>query len=128
MSRPTVLGDRRNLLRGPASGIPLAAGPAGFPGRGHQRRAPVNPLTVCSLNEQLEADGHRPDGTSQPLTTGGLKELEGIQVTAALSRRPAGGVRMIVAGAGPAVVLGGVRAATGEWLAGVVRRRYWPGR
>jgi hypothetical protein len=40
---------------------------------------PVNPLTVNYINEQLAAEGHRPDGTVQPLTVMDLEELEGCQ-------------------------------------------------
>ena len=40
---------------------------------------PVNPLTVRYINEQLTAEGHRPDGTVQPLTVMDLEELEGCQ-------------------------------------------------
>jgi hypothetical protein len=40
---------------------------------------PVNPLTVRYINEQLTAEGHRPDGTIQPLTVMDLEELEGCQ-------------------------------------------------
>jgi len=38
---------------------------------------PVNPLTIRYINEQLTAEGHRPDGTVQPLTVMDLEELEG---------------------------------------------------
>ena len=40
---------------------------------------PVNPLTIRYINEQLTAEGHRPDGTVQPLTVLDLEELEGCQ-------------------------------------------------
>ena len=40
---------------------------------------PVNPLTIRYINEQLTAEGHRPDGTVQPLTVMDLEELEGCQ-------------------------------------------------
>ena len=40
---------------------------------------PVNPLTIRYINEQLTAEGHRPDGTVQPLTVLDLEELEDCQ-------------------------------------------------
>lgn len=40
---------------------------------------PVNPLTIRYINEQLTVEGHRPDGTVQPLTVLDLEELEGCQ-------------------------------------------------
>jgi hypothetical protein len=38
---------------------------------------PVNPLTIRYINEQLTAEGHRPDGTLQPLAVLDFEELEG---------------------------------------------------
>jgi hypothetical protein len=40
---------------------------------------PVNLLIIRYINEQLTAEGHRPDGTVQPLTVMDLEELEGCQ-------------------------------------------------
>jgi len=40
---------------------------------------PVNPLTIRHINEQLTTEGHRPDGTVQPLTVLDQEEVEGCQ-------------------------------------------------
>ena len=68
-----------NLLRQPQPATsPLTAPPARiFPVVVISGQFPVNPLTIRYINEQLTAEGHRPDGTVQPLTVMDLEELEG---------------------------------------------------
>jgi len=68
-----------NLLRKPQPATsPLSAPPVRiFPVVVIGGQFPVNPLTVRYISEQLAAEGHRPDGTVQPLTVLDLEELEG---------------------------------------------------
>lgn len=68
-----------NLLRRPQPGnSPLTVPPSRvFPVVVISGQYPVNPLTIRYINEQLTAEGHRPDGTVQPLTVMDLEELEG---------------------------------------------------
>jgi hypothetical protein len=75
------------LLRRPQpEGSPVKVPPSRiFPVVVISGQYPVNPLTVRYINEQLTAEGHRPDGTVQPLTVMDLEELEGCQ--ALLQRR-----------------------------------------
>jgi hypothetical protein len=70
-----------NLLRRPQpEGSPVKVPPSRiFPVVVISGQYPVNPLTVRYMNEQLTAEGHRPDGTVQPLTVMDLEELEGCQ-------------------------------------------------
>lgn len=79
-----VLGKARQLYI--TGGLPAAPAPTAIlPGQGPavqdlpivviSGQFPVNPLTV--RYEQLTAEGHRPDGTVQPLTVLDLEELEG---------------------------------------------------
>jgi hypothetical protein len=70
-----------NLLRRPQPGnSPVGIRPSRiFPVVVISGQYPVNPLTVRYINEQLTAEGHRPDGTVQPLTVMDLEELEGCQ-------------------------------------------------
>jgi hypothetical protein len=68
-----------NLLRRPQPGnSPVTVPPSRvFPVVVISGQYPVNPLTIRYINEQLTAEGHRPDGTVQPLTVMDLEELEG---------------------------------------------------
>lgn len=68
-----------NLLRRPQPGnSPVKVPPSRvFPVVVISGQYPVNPLTIRYINEQLTAEGHRPDGTVQPLTVMDLEELEG---------------------------------------------------
>ncbi len=70
-----------NLLRRrQPKASPLTAPPARiFPVVVISGQFPINPLTIRYINEQLTAEGHRPDGTVQPLTVMDLEELEGCQ-------------------------------------------------
>jgi len=70
-----------NLLRRPQPGnSPVKVPPSRiFPVVVISGQYPVNPLTVRYINEQLTAEGHRPDGIVQPLTVMDLEELEGCQ-------------------------------------------------
>ena len=83
-----VLGKARQLYI--TGGLPAAPAPTAIlPGQGPavqdlpivviSGQFPVNPLTVRYINEQLTAEGHRPDGTVQPLTVLDLEQLEGCQ-------------------------------------------------
>jgi hypothetical protein len=68
-----------NLLRKPQPATsPLSISPARiFPVVVIGGQFPVNPLTIRYISEQLAAEGHRPDGTVQPLAVLDLEELEG---------------------------------------------------
>jgi hypothetical protein len=68
-----------NLRRKPQPPTsPLSAPPARiFPVVVIGGQFPVNPLTIRYIIEQLAAEGHRPDGTVQPLAVLDLEELEG---------------------------------------------------
>ncbi len=70
-----------NLLRPSQPGnSPVTVAPSRiFPVVVISGQYPVNPLTIRYINEQLTAEGHRPDGTVQPLTVMDLEGLEGCQ-------------------------------------------------
>jgi len=70
-----------NLLRASQPGTsPVKVAPSRiFPVVVISGQYPINPLTIRYINEQLTGEGHRPDGTVQPLTVMDLEELEGCQ-------------------------------------------------
>jgi hypothetical protein len=75
-----------NLQSRPQPDASPVSGPPGriFPVVVISGQFPVNPLTIRYINEQLTAEGHRPDGTLQPLAVLDFEELEGCH---ALSER-----------------------------------------
>ena len=73
-----------NLQRRPQPDASPVSRPPGriFPVVVISGQFPVNPLTIRYINEQLTAEGHRPDGTLQPLAVLDFEELEGCHALA----------------------------------------------